>query len=345
MKSRMVLPLFVLQGIAGCVMHEKAYESTTNASTPLFNCMSTKAPANVKYLGEYKGAENNITTRDMVRDIACSEKFKSELSLTDGYVTVMGGSKFGRPEDKFECNTKTANSMSCDEQEKLKVENNKLYKNVQTFSQVWTQSYGDKYPIMTGAGPGLMEAGSRGAKEFIDKSTDSKKRYSIGYTTYYTPFDSNNPLCGSGPRCADPALILQKFNGNIITDGVIFTSVTVRESQMIRHSSAILIGPGGTGTEWEIYQLIETIKSAQLNPIPIFLIGNKERYWTTLINRIGEMEKRGAVSRGDIKYDNPRCNGFTKSEAPNLKDCGKVNFEFIENPNDAIEKLRNRLNL
>ncbi|MDQ7049129.1 MAG: hypothetical protein Q9M92_06125 [Enterobacterales bacterium] len=43
----------------------------------------------------------------------------------------------------------------------------------------WTKNHAESYPILTGAGPGIMEAGSRGATKAGGQS--------IGYTTYYGP--------------------------------------------------------------------------------------------------------------------------------------------------------------
>ena len=44
----------------------------------------------------------------------------------------------------------------------------------------------------------------------------------------------------------------------IVSDGLIFSSVAMRESMMVLHSAAVVIAPGGTGTEWETYQIIES---------------------------------------------------------------------------------------
>ncbi|MDQ7049128.1 MAG: hypothetical protein Q9M92_06120 [Enterobacterales bacterium] len=34
--------------------------------------------------------------------------------------------------------------------------------------------------------------------------------------------------------------------------------------------------PGGTGTEWEIFQTIEQMKSGQLAPVPMYIAGDKK---------------------------------------------------------------------
>ncbi|MCC6543272.1 MAG: LOG family protein [Nitrospirae bacterium] len=42
---------------------------------------------------------------------------------------------------------------------------------------------------------------------------------------------------------------------------------------MILHSAAIIIAPGGSGSEWEIFQILESVKSDQLKAVPIYLVG------------------------------------------------------------------------
>lgn len=81
-----------------------------------------------------------------------------------------------------------------------------------------------------------MEAGSRGAYA---------AGKSIGYTTYYDPPKEGD---NSGrPYGGDPKAVYKKYNDkeDIITDGLIFSSIAVREMEMILHSAAIVIGPGG----------------------------------------------------------------------------------------------------
>ncbi|MBI3561321.1 MAG: LOG family protein [Gammaproteobacteria bacterium] len=319
-----ILVVIFIAAVGGCALQE-------------YRCPTGDTLANVKYLGGYKGAENNLSVSDVTQDVFCAEQFRNSLKGVKGYITIMGGSKFSAPETNLNC---TGEIKQCDEQNRIKQRNDVVYKNVQKFAKEWTEHYGEVYPIMTGAGPGIMEAGSRGAMEAIGLAKNNNNLHSIGYTTYYALFNKDNPRCGKGPRCADPSLVLQKYNGEIITDGLIFSSVAVRESMMIKHSAAILIAPGGTGTEWEISQILETIKSQQLNPIPVYVIGKKTDHWKTYEDRLTDMERRGVLSPGDIRFDQSECNGFSNLSAVQHQECAKANFEFIENPGNVIEKLR-----
>ena len=260
------------------------------------DCTSTTA--NASYTGPYKGAENNLTAEDLARDVACAYRFKAD-KYPRGFVAIYGSSRIG--EDN-----------STQEDPAVRAANNRLYQGVRQFASRWTRLHGGKYPIMTGAGPGIMEAGSRGATEAGGPS--------IGYTTYYG---------ASRDKGGDARLAFQQYKdkdgklNDIVSDGLIFSSVAVRESMMIVHSAAIVIAPGGSGTEWEIFQILESMKSQQLNPVPIFLVGNRERYWKSFDQRLREM-----VALGTLRM----------SEVSGL-------FVYVDNPEDVFEMLQRKMSL
>ena len=162
-----------------------------------------------------------------------------------------------------------------------------MYQEIKNFAYTWTKRHGSKYPIMTGAGPGIMEAGNRGAAEAGGPS--------IGYTTYYDRKAEADPL---KPYGGDAKLALNAY----VTRGLIFSSVSVREYAMIKHSAAMVIAPGGTGTEWEIFQIIETIKSKQLTKVPVYLIGDRQANWRSLDARLKDLVDRKTVSIEELAF-------------------------------------------
>ena len=119
---------------------------------------------------------------------------------------------------------------------------------------------------------------------------------SIGYTTYYDRFEPPAPIDSVRPYVGDPAKAFNEF----VSDGLIFTSVAQREAAMIRHSAAIVFAPGGTGTEWEIYQVIETIKSRQQSPVPVYFLGDRTTYWASLDVRIKDLVARKVVRQNEL---------------------------------------------
>lgn len=324
--------------LAGCaatnsrpaiISPEKTTNNLPNQKTTVeLSCPSNRKDVpNAFYIGTYQGVENDIAFGNIAQDIFCADLFAKSINNSKGFVAIYGSSRI--PDRKSECAT---DDIKCSQ---IKENNIEIYNNVFDFSYLWTKKHGSQFPIMTGAGPGLMEAGSRGAMKAVleDKAAgrDSTKR-SIGYTTYYdkpqTSAGLSGEFCGAPPTqkkslnslrkyyCGNPANAFWKYPNkiketdgekityeDIITDGLIFSSVSIREFMMIKHSSAIIIAPGGSGTEWEIFQILETIKSKQLADVPVYLIGNKIAHWKSFSNRVEDMIARGTIKKNDLKYE------------------------------------------
>jgi predicted Rossmann-fold nucleotide-binding protein len=119
---------------------------------------------------------------------------------------------------------------------------------------------------------------------------------SIGYTTYYDRLEPPAPAGSLRPYAGDPAKAFNAF----VSDGLIFTSVAQREAAMIRHSAAIVFTPGGTGTEWEIFQVVETIKSRQQSPLPVYFLGERTIYWSGLESRLKDLVARRVVRQNEL---------------------------------------------
>ncbi|MFO6419862.1 LOG family protein [Hylemonella sp. W303a] len=260
----------------------------------LAGCASTRdCPSvvpNASYTGPYKGVDNQLSVADLNRDLQCAQNFKT-TKYPGGFVAIYGSSRIGEA-------SRLPDPV-------LARQSEALYADVMTFAEAWTRKHGKQYPVMTGAGPGLMEAGNRGALKAGGPS--------IGYTTYYDP----------APR-GDANEVFWKYKGqDLITDGLIFSSVGIREYAMFLHSAAIVIGPGGTGTEWELFQILEMIKSEQLQAVPIYLVGNKDVHWKSFYDRLDDMVRRGTIRTGEV----------TK------------HFEHIERAVDLVPLLEKRLGL
>ncbi len=245
-----------------------------------FSCATVPAVANASYVGPYAGIENIIPAADAARDVYCADAFKAR-KYPRGFVTVFGSSRIAK--DNRACDA----AGKCDETLR---ENDRIYAAVREFAAAWTTRYAKTYPVMTGAGPGLMEAASEGAKAAGGPS--------IGYTTYYDrPADAARATAEK-PYAGDAAKALN----NHVTDGLIFTSVVQREAAMMRHAAAIVIAPGGTGTEWEIYQTIEMIKSKQLAAVPVYFLGDRATYWRSLDDRLKDLVARRVVRADELAF-------------------------------------------
>lgn len=263
---------------------------------PVNNCASTTE--NASYTGVYKGVENNLSLADFNRDLVCAEAFISS-KYPQGFVTIFGSSRISESNNSGDAVIDAAND--------------KLYQQIYNLAFKWTKEHATKYPILTGAGPGIMEAGARGAFKAGGPS--------IGYTTYYGP--SRNAKDGDASMAFWQYRPAKGKPQKIISDGLIFTSVSIRESLMILHSTAMIFAPGGTGTEWEFFQAIEQIKSKQLTPVPIYVVGDKKIHWQSLYNRLDDMVKRGTIKRHEVE-------GL---------------FIHVDDPEDVFQLLTKQLNL
>ena len=260
-----------------------ALQTFSVSASELIECKSTIK--NASYTGVYKGVEDNLLVEDFTRDYYCADQFIKN-KYPNKFVSILGSSRIG---EKNRLDDAAVNQA-----------NDKLYQQIYNLAYEWTKAHGKTYPIMTGAGPGIMEAGSRGATKAGGPS--------IGYTTYYGP--SRGKKGGDASKAFWQYRPAKKKAKTIISDGLIFTSVSAREGIMIMHSAAMVFAPGGTGTEWEIYQTIEQIKSGQLTPVPLYIVGSKKMHWQSLYDRLEDMIKRGTIKRHEVDsiivhVDNP----------------------------------------
>ena len=127
------------------------------------------------------------------------------------------------------------------------------------------------YAIITGGGPGIMEAANRGARE--------AKGRSIG-CNIELPFEQQaNPW---------------------IDTLVNFRYFFVRKTMFIKYSSAFVIFPGGYGTLDELLEAIELIQTGKISHFPVVLYG--KRYWSGLVDWIRDtVLAAGNISEADLQ--------------------------------------------
>ncbi|MDM3872349.1 LOG family protein [Porticoccus sp. W117] len=151
-------------------------------------------------------------------------------------------------------------------------EDQTAYINTRTFARDWTKAMGKKYPVLTGGGGGIMEAGNRGAYEAGGPS--------LAFSSYFKRVDTEN---------------LNSY----ITDGYIASSFSQREADMVDYAAAVIIAPGGVGTEWEIFETIAKIQTRKKDPVPVLLLGKKE-VWQTLLDRLNYLNEIKTISPRDL---------------------------------------------
>jgi uncharacterized protein (TIGR00730 family) len=128
------------------------------------------------------------------------------------------------------------------------------------------------YGIITGGGPGIMEAGNKGAYEANGAS--------VGLNIDL-PFE-------------------QGFNPYIDLDKVFnFNYFFVRKVMFVKYAQAFIVLPGGFGTLDELFEVLTLVQTKKITPIPIILMGTE--FWGGLKAWIDEVmfEKFHNISPGD----------------------------------------------
>lgn len=135
------------------------------------------------------------------------------------------------------------------------------------------------FTVMTGGGPGLMEAANRGAKEAGGKS--------VGCTIILPHEEAPNPYL-------DIRLPFHYF--------------FVRKVMLVKYSSAFICLPGGFGTLDEMFEAATLIQCEKIGPFPIVLLGTK--FWEHLRQLVWDLRDEGAISPHDLGFaallDSPR---------------------------------------
>lgn len=129
------------------------------------------------------------------------------------------------------------------------------------------------FGIITGGGPGIMEAGNKGA--YLEKGL------SIGLNIEL-PFEQ------SGNQYIDP-------DKNI--DHRYFF---VRKVMFIKYSQAVIVMPGGFGTLDELFETLTLIQTDKITKVPVILVGSD--FWPGLIDWIKTvvLEQHGNISAQDL---------------------------------------------
>jgi uncharacterized protein (TIGR00730 family) len=125
------------------------------------------------------------------------------------------------------------------------------------------------FTVMTGGGPGIMEAANRGAREAGGRSV------------------------GCGIKLPHE----QKLNA-FLNRAVILHYFFVRKALLIKYSYAFIVMPGGSGTLDEFFEALTLIQTGKIRNFPIVIMGKD--YWRELLDFINKMADAGMISRSDL---------------------------------------------
>jgi uncharacterized protein (TIGR00730 family) len=127
------------------------------------------------------------------------------------------------------------------------------------------------YAIITGGGPGIMEAANRGARE--------AGAASVGLGIELPHEQSLNPY---------------------VDVGVTFHYFFTRKVMFVRYASGFVVFPGGFGTLDELFEAATLRQTQKIRYFPIVLFDNG--YWTGLLDWLkSAVEGEGNVSPGDVE--------------------------------------------
>lgn len=213
-------------------------------------------------------ADDDFLCSDELRSVRIQlEMMKPEMILAErgieSTVVMFGGARIPDPEHKDKARTKTLSDLS------------KYYDEARKFAAMVTErsmkNYGKYDVIVTGGGPGVMEAGNRGAADAGGSS--------ISLNIVLPHEQAPNEYC-------TPELC---FN---------FHYFATRKIHFLMRAKAVTVFPGGFGTLDELFETLTLIQTGRMKRMPILLFG--EKFWRSIINW-ENLADAGTISADDIE--------------------------------------------
>ncbi len=155
-----------------------------------------------------------------------------------------------------------------------RVEQARCYEQARRFAQLISlrfQQQGRRdFVVVTGGGPGIMEAANRGAFEAGARS--------IGFNITLPHEQHPNPYIS-------PELALR------------FHYFAVRKMHFLLHARGLVAFPGGYGTLDELFEVLTLIQTGKMAPIPVVLVGRA--FWRRVVD-FDHLVEEGFISPADL---------------------------------------------
>lgn len=211
--------------------------------------------------------DDDFMMRDELRPVRLQlELLKPQLLLDEAgvrsTVVIFGGARVPPPAFADRAATPTLGALS------------HFYTEAETFARLITERSlalgGGELVVCTGGGPGVMEAGNKGAAEAGGRSVGLSivLPHEQAPNTYVTP-----ELC---------------FN---------FHYFAIRKMHFLMRARAITVFPGGFGTLDEMFEALTLIQTKRMKPVPFLLFGRA--FWEDMINWRG-LAEAGTISAEDL---------------------------------------------
>ncbi len=145
----------------------------------------------------------------------------------------------------------------------------KYYDYARKFAQMVVKKGKNRFAVVTGGGPGIMEAANRGAYETGGKS--------VGFNI---------------------TLPMEQFPNKYITKGLafLFHYFAIRKMHLVMRSKAVAVFPGGYGTFDEMFEILTLVQTGKKSNIPIILVGKE--FWESIFD-IKKVAEFGVISKED----------------------------------------------
>ncbi len=145
--------------------------------------------------------------------------------------------------------------------------NNIYYKKAEEMGRLLVKS---GYAVITGGGPGIMEAANKGAFQAKGKS--------IGLNIEIPSEQKPNPY---------------------VTTSLSFHYFFCRKVMFVKYASGFVIFPGGYGTLDELFETMDLISTEKMKRFPLVLVGKE--YWQSLKKWLDESSlSKGYIERKDF---------------------------------------------
>jgi uncharacterized protein (TIGR00730 family) len=212
-------------------------------------------------------SDKDFMTREELRPVRLQlELLKPQMVMDErgieSTIVLFGGARIPSPETKDQAKTPALAELSC------------YYEEARLFARAMTErsmsSCGRENVIITGGGPGVMEAGNRGAHEAGGQSIGLNivLPHEQAPNGYVTP-----DLC---------------FN---------FHYFAIRKMHFLMRAKAVCVFPGGFGTLDEMFESLTLIQTKRMKPIPFLLFG--KAFWENIINWQA-LAEAGTISPEDL---------------------------------------------
>lgn len=146
----------------------------------------------------------------------------------------------------------------------------RYYDEARKFAQLVVKHAGKRFAVVTGGGPGLMEAANRGAFE--------KGGTSVGLNI---------------------TLPHEQRPNDYITPNLafLFHYFAIRKLHFVMRAQAFVVFPGGFGTFDELFEILTLIQTGKKSKIPVILVGKE--FWNRVIN-VDALAEYGVIAHEDV---------------------------------------------